>query len=101
MNSSAVCATWIDPGPNSSGWPQLFRNGISVRVRKHRCVESVDGGHLYRWNFQNVLDGHQRLERGHCRANVGGIGNRRNITSASAAGDTTFAATPPAMSPTV
>ena len=29
-NSSAVCATWIEPGPNSSGWPQRCRNGMSV-----------------------------------------------------------------------
>ena len=30
MNSWAVCASWMEPGPNSSGCPQRVRNGMSV-----------------------------------------------------------------------
>ena len=29
MNSSLVCATWIEPGPKSSGFPQRLSKGMS------------------------------------------------------------------------
>ena len=58
--SSAVCATWIEPGPNSNGTPQFERNGTSVVNGK--TADSIPRS-SNRWNLtsghpQDLFDPH-------------------------------------------
>ena len=99
-NSSAVWATWIDPGPNSSGSPQRGRNGMSVVYGNTAVVESWHRGQMDGRYLEDMLDPDLRLRAGliASRMRLPSL-TVRNITSASADGEMTFGATPPPMSP--
>ena len=75
---------------------------MSVVYGKHRGVEAGDGRQPHRRHLEHVLDRDAPLERRHrARARRRRRSTVRNITSASADGETTFGATPPLISPTV
>jgi hypothetical protein len=100
-NSSAVCAACTDPGPKRSGCPHAPRNGISVVYGN--TAASNPGTVISR------TGGTSRMCSIATRRSIAAMAvlicapslTVRNITSASADGDTTFGATPPAIRPTV
>ena len=100
--SSSVCATWIEPGPTSSGAPHRVSSGTSVVYGNVASLEPRHGVHPHGRNVEHVLDRHEALHDVQAlRAPAAPSPTMRNISSAEACGDTTFGATPPSMSPTV
>ena len=75
---------------------------MSVVYGKHHRLVAGHRRQMHRRRFEHVLDLHARFERPHgARGSPSPSLTVRNITSASADGETTLGATPPEINPTV
>ena len=80
-----VCATWIEPGPNSSGVPQRLEQRDVGRVGDGRDVEAVDGVEVLRGDVRAPFElGAVAGPRSMSASRTGATSpTRRNMSSAS------------------